>query len=215
MESDMTQALEMIAEVIEKSSQPGWIEYLAIVISVVSVLVSVIAIVVAVQVPKQISVIQEELLKRQIKVETFGYKLKYAKNLYDLKHKIGLLQVLFSIEKLRNDSFSELYYRYSTLDISYSDIIVDLEHAKNIYTSDSTKFFEDIQHYFTTINELFCKFKIYGNALTSDRQKKREKEKVSDLNKIKHAVSCILYDLKKVIQIINDDMRISDVHIMK
>ena len=108
-----------------------------------------------------------------------------------------------------------MYCRYSKLDISYSDIIVDLEQAKNIYTSDSTKFLEDIKHYFTIVNELFCKFKIYGNALTNDRQKELEKEKVTDLDEIKLAVSCILYDLEKVIPIINDDIRISDVHMMK
>lgn len=46
----MTQTLEMIAEAIEKSSQPGWVEYLAIGISLISVVVSGIAILFAVRV---------------------------------------------------------------------------------------------------------------------------------------------------------------------
>ena len=50
MGSDVTQTLEMIAEVIEKSSQPGWVEYLAIGISLISVVVSGIAILFAVRV---------------------------------------------------------------------------------------------------------------------------------------------------------------------
>ena len=51
--------------------------------------------------------------------------------------------------------------------------------------------------------------------MTNDEQKEREKEKVTDLKELKLAVSCILYDLETVIPIINDDIRISDIHIMK
>lgn len=50
MESDMIKTLDRIAEAIEKASQPGLIEYLAIGISLISVVVSGIAIIFAVNV---------------------------------------------------------------------------------------------------------------------------------------------------------------------
>lgn len=50
MESDIIQSLEMIAEVIEIAAQPGWVEYLAIGISLISVVISGVAIVFAVRV---------------------------------------------------------------------------------------------------------------------------------------------------------------------
>lgn len=215
MNSEVVQVLATIKDSIDTLAQPGCIDILSIIISFLSAIISGIAIVFAVRVPKQIAIRQEELQKRQIKVETYAYKLEYVKILYDLKQNMGLLQVIFSIKNLSNDSFSKLYYRYSTLSISYSDIIVNLEQAKNIFTSDSTKFLDDIKRYFTTVNELFSKFKIYGDVLTNDEQKEREKEKVTDLKELKLAVSCILYDLETVIPIINDDIRISDIHIMK
>lgn len=46
----MQQTLGMIAEAIEKASQPGWLEYLAIGISLVSVVVSGVAIIFSVRV---------------------------------------------------------------------------------------------------------------------------------------------------------------------
>lgn len=215
MESEIVQMLAAIKDSIDELGQPSLIDRLSILISFISTVLSLIAILFAVQVPKQIAIRQEELQKRQIKVETYAYKLEYIKILSALKHNMGLLQAMLSIKDLSNDSFSKLYCMYSTLSISYSDIIVDLEQAKNVFTADSTKFIQDIKRYITTVNELFSKFKIYGDVLTNGEQEEREKEKVTDLKKIKFAVSCILYDLEKVIPIINDDIRISDVHIMK
>ena len=61
MESEMIQALQIIADNIQAASQPGWVECLSIVISSISVVVSGIAIWYAIQVPKQIAEQQNKI----------------------------------------------------------------------------------------------------------------------------------------------------------
>lgn len=55
MESEMLQALQTIADDIQAASQPGWVEYVSIFISLVSVVVSGFAIWFAIEVPQKIA----------------------------------------------------------------------------------------------------------------------------------------------------------------
>lgn len=85
MESNITQTLEKIAEVIEKTSQPGLVEYLAIVISAISVVVSGIAILFAIRVAdkqNKISLFEKryEIYKQCVKYYALAIQVGVAKN---------------------------------------------------------------------------------------------------------------------------------------
>lgn len=85
MVSEMKQTLEMIAEAIEKSSQPGWLEYLAIGISLISVVVSGVAIIFAVRVAdkqNKITLFEKryELYMRYMEYYALAVEIGHAEN---------------------------------------------------------------------------------------------------------------------------------------
>lgn len=71
MESEMIQTLKTIADNIQAASQPGWVECLSILISLVSVVVSGIAIWFAIRVPKQIADRQDKISLFEKRFECF------------------------------------------------------------------------------------------------------------------------------------------------
>lgn len=73
MESEMIQALQTIADNIQATSQPGWVECLSIVISSISVVVSGIAIWFAIRVPKQIAEQQNKIALFERRYDCFQF----------------------------------------------------------------------------------------------------------------------------------------------
>ena len=160
---------------------------------------------------KFIAMRDAEIQRRQMKISTFTYKLDFIKMLYQLQIDFEMLSFLCKIPDLKGKSYFEIYDKYSKIKIASDDYIGSLEQAKNIFTRDSHKFFDDIIKHFDIVTNLFSKFGVYSKILTIDEQSRLQTEKENEIDKIKEAVSCTLYDLQKLILIVNKDTNISDI----
>lgn len=160
---------------------------------------------------KKIALREDQIQKRQMKIATFTYKLDFIKVLYKLQADIEMISLICQIPDLNKKSYFEIYDRYSKIQIVSDDYKGSLEQAKNIFTRDSHKFFDDIIKYFHIVTNLFSKFGVYSRILTEDEQMRLQAEKESDIDKIKEAVSSTLYDLQKLMPIVNKDTNISDI----
>lgn len=205
MESEVIQALQTIADNIQVASQPGLIEYLSIGISLVSVVVSGVAIWFAIRVPKEIAV-------RQIKVQTYEYKMGYLKTCYKLRDEMQALKSLFQCIDLTEDSFGEAYERYSQLNIQRTEIIMALLHSKSVFTEKSWNMLDKIREEFRVIDNTYGIFNLYSSVLTQEEQREKELERVRGLAVIKARLSEITKDLMSLIEILENDITISDIH---
>lgn len=156
---------------------------------------------------------QEEIQKRQIKVATYTYKLDYIKSFYKLEYSMKGLYGILKLIDLDKESFSKLYDKYNRLNLEYTDIISSLELSKNVFSTETFDFIDDIKMYFTIIHENFFKFQMYSKGLTIDEQNNLKKEKEDGIKKINDAIQCILYDLRTVLPKLNKDICISDIHL--
>lgn len=100
MESEMTQALQIIADNIQAASQPGWVECLSIVISSISVVVSGIAIWFAIRVPKQIAEEQNKISLFEKRLQCYNALktvIEFSKILKSMKKKYEDVRIGYSI----------------------------------------------------------------------------------------------------------------------
>lgn len=159
---------------------------------------------------KQLSAQEQRMQLWQLKVNTYTYKLDYIKFFYSLKNKISLLYFWFKTANLKESSFTDIYDKYSKLNLNYNDIMSYLEQSKNVFPKDIVKLIDDIEMYCNLINENFSKFGVYSKILNEDEQFNKQEEKEKDISRIKSWADSILFDLKKIIIFANKDAQISD-----
>lgn len=207
MESEMIQVLQTIADNIQAASQPGWVECLSIVISSISVVISGVAIWFAIRVPKEIAI-------RQIKVQTYAYKIEYMRMLYELEDKMQALQSVFTLINLDKESFHRSYERYTKLNIQYLEIMMALKYSKNVFTQESWELLKHVRKEFKVIHDTYAKFNLYASVLSETEQKEREIERKDGLHTIQKTLGDIIYNLNRLLEIVEKDTVISDIHSM-
>lgn len=214
MESEMIQALQTIADNIQAASQPGWVECLSVVISSISVVVSGVAIWFAIRVPKEIALRQEEIQRRQIRVQTYVYKIEYLRTFYKLKDDMQALQSVFVFINLGKENFHRAYERYSKLNIQRTEIMMALQQSKSVFTAKSWVFLDRIRNEFKVIDDTYRGFNLYASIMTETEQREREEERKSGLRNIQATLSLITHNLDCLLKILNEDIAISDIHKM-
>lgn len=155
---------------------------------------------------------QKQLQLHEIKIQTYMYKLEHIKVLYNLQNKMEILQSVFEMVNLEKDDFSRLYDRYSKLNLNYDEIKISLSQSLNIFEPNTHKFFNEIEHLYTIVSNNFAKFQMYSRILTKEEQIARQEEKEKNLISIKENVNMILYDIDKLIPVLNsDDISVNEI----
>lgn len=184
MESEMIQALQTIADNIQAASQPGWVECLSILISLVSVVVSGIAIWFAIRVPKQIADRQDKIALFEKRFECF----QLFKQCY----------VLYRRSKDGEEIKGIKEQCYHMLEIEES---TDL--TKEIFKSKLNHFerlLHQMEFLFPEINEedvskLYTSLLVYiGDILTEEKDDKAKQNYIETMKKFRSKYSNTIWD---------------------
>lgn len=184
MEPEMIQALQTIADNIQAASQPGWVECLSILISLVSVVVSGIAIWFAIRVPKQIADRQDKIALFEKRFECF----QLFKQCY----------VLYRRSKDGEEIKGIKEQCYHMLEIEES---TDL--TKEIFKSKLNHFerlLHQMEFLFPEINEedvskLYTSLLVYiGDILTEEKDDKAKQNYIETMKKFRSKYSNTIWD---------------------
>lgn len=180
----MIQALQTIADNIQAASQPGWVECLSILISLVSVVVSGIAIWFAIRVPKQIADRQDKIALFEKRFECF----QLFKQCY----------VLYRRSKDGEEIKGIKEQCYHMLEIEES---TDL--TKEIFKSKLNHFerlLHQMEFLFPEINEedvskLYTSLLVYiGDILTEEKDDKAKQNYIETMKKFRSKYSNTIWD---------------------
>lgn len=186
MESEMIEALQTIADNIQAASQPGWVEFFTIGISLFSIVVSAVAIWYAVQIPKKIAERQNKiaLFEKRYKIyrkivccHTFVYTLKLSKNVQEGRK--GFLatfaeETLINVDSMQTTMGTSNNYILKVV-MSAPKLVETLCQSKFLF-ADNPWIFEFTKKIVTAINDLVSSF-----LLESDEQFIQARKKFIDL----------------------------------
>lgn len=146
---------------------------------------------------------QEELQKRQIRLNTFEYKNKIYYALHKVFQMTGEIQTLYPVMKLDDKDMRELYEIFSSfinvLKIDVSEFLWLFKQAEYILPNNIVPSVNEISKKFDKLTGEINKFKIFSTILTQDEI---STEKQNMLNNICSSVE----QINKNVQFINSVM---------
>lgn len=164
---------------------------------------------------KEMSLRQEELQRRQIKVDTYPYRLDCWNKLYLLKEQTEVLKTAFQVVKFSELSFPEISRRLQSFENTYKECVLVLNQARSIFSADAWGKLELIKACAINNNNVIAKFKMYNEILTEDEKKDKDEEKEHDISQFSKGLNIISRELQDVLTSVEADMCISDLHTCK
>lgn len=164
---------------------------------------------------KEMSLRQEELQRRQIKVDTYPYRLDCWNKLYLLKEQTEVLKTAFQVVKFSELSFPEISRRLQSFENTYKECVLVLNQARSIFSADTWGKLELIKACAINNNNVIAKFKMYNEILTEDEKKDKDEEKEHDISQFSKGLNIISRELQDVLTSVEADMCIADLHTCK
>lgn len=164
---------------------------------------------------KNIALRQEDMQRRQIKVDTYPYRLECWECLYRLKDDMEMLKTLFDTVNVYKLSFSDLSRRYKKLKINAVDTLLKLETSKNVFPVDTWRKIDKLKCAFLKIDNNFNIFQMFSEILTEKEQQEREKEKKELLQTVSAEIVSMLKVSSEVLRLVEGDLCIADLHSWK
>lgn len=211
MESEVIQQLDIIAKNIQELAQPKFIEYIALIISGISVIVSGIAIWFAIRVPKQIAeqqikleseieLRQEDLQRREIKIALYEHRLKYWNVVRDIKFFLESYLDFLKIANYPEKTNQQIYSVYLLDKEKLENVTTYLKEAEFVFPPD---LWNKLQETATRIDKIcyyFSRFQLAERKILTDE----EVRKNFDQNITKEYIyktDCITEDLLRSMEI--------------
>jgi len=164
---------------------------------------------------KEMSLRQEDLQRRQIKVDTYPYRLDCWKKLYLLKEETEILKTAFQVVKFSELSLTEISERLKSFEKTYKECVLVLNQSRSIFSADTWGKLELIKACVIKNNNIIAKFKMYNEILTEDEKKDKDEEKEHDISQFSKGLNIISRELQDVLTSVEADMCIADLHTCK
>jgi len=164
---------------------------------------------------KTIALRQEDMQRRQIKVDTYPYRVDCWEKLYMLREETEILKTAFELDAFSDLSISEISKKLQPFYSTYKESIMALNQARNIFPVSSREKIDYIKLCVEKNNSIICKFRIYNDILTAEKKKVKEEEKKHDILQFSKGLNIISRELSEVLRLVDKDLCIADLHLWK
>lgn len=161
---------------------------------------------------KNIALRQEDMQRRQIKVDTYPYRAECWEKLYMLREETEILKTAFQVETFSNLSIHEISAKLQPFYTTYKESVIALNRARNIFPVSSWGRIDYIKLCIEKNNNILCKFKIYNDVLTEEDKKGKEEEKKHDLLQFSKGLNIISRELSEILRLVDKDLCIAELH---
>lgn len=164
---------------------------------------------------KNIALRQEDMQRRQIKVDTYPYRAECWEKLYMLREETEILKTAFQVETFSNLSIHEISTKLQLFYTTYKESVIALNRARSIFPVSTWEKLEHIKRCVVKNNSIICKFKIYNDVLTEEDKKGKEEEKKHDILQFSKGLNIISRELSEVLRLVDKDLCIAELHSWK
>lgn len=161
---------------------------------------------------KNIALRQEDMQRRQIKVDTYPYRVDCWEKLYMLREETEVLKMAFQVVNFSELEISEISRRLQSFENTYKECVLVLNQARNIFPINTWKKLDYIKLCVEKNNGIICKFRIYNDVLTDEDKKGNEEEKKYDLLQFSKGLNIISRELSEVLRLVDKDLCIAELH---
>lgn len=182
-------------------------------VSIIAIIVSIIVMIKTNKQDKQIELRQEDIQRRQLKVDTYPYRLECWKTLINLETLIDMISIMLNLHSFKEKSFINIFDSYQKLlvnsELTQRQVTLCLRQAETVFPVESWNKIKSIKSNFIKMDNAFAEFKFLDEYLSEGEKGDRKKHNVKIITE---CVKTLKAEIKSTISLVDIDLCIADLH---